>query len=94
LVFTLEVPWHFSGISLVSIEITDKSKGCEMIFSQSGIDTRITKDSWKKMFETLKCDIEHEYASGLRGFISVSGLLPNLYGFIECYQLAVSIFQK
>jgi uncharacterized protein YndB with AHSA1/START domain len=60
LVFTLEVPWHFFGVSKVSVEINDKPKGCEMIFTQLGIDTRITKDSWEKMFENLKSVIEQE----------------------------------
>ena len=54
LVFTLEVPWHFAGISIVSVEIKDKHDGSEMIFSQSGIDTSITEKSWKNMFENLK----------------------------------------
>jgi len=53
LVFTLEVPWHFPGTSKVSIEIKDKQYGCEMIFSQSEIDTSITEESWRKMFENL-----------------------------------------
>jgi len=61
LVFTLEVPWHFSGVSKVSIEIREKENGCEMIFSQSGIDTNITKESWKKMFENLKALLEQKH---------------------------------
>lgn len=59
LVFTLEVPWHFSGISKVSIEIKATPEGCEMRFTQSGIDTSITKGSWEKMFENLKFVIGH-----------------------------------
>ena len=54
LVFTLEVPRHFSGVSKVSIEIRDKQNGCELIFSQSGIDTSKTKESWEIMLEMLK----------------------------------------
>src|ERR1044072_5116324 len=45
LVFTLEVPWHFPGISEVSVDIKDTETGCEMIFSQSGIETNITEGS-------------------------------------------------
>jgi len=58
LVFTLEVPRHFSGVSKVSIEIRDKQNGCELIFSQSGIDTSKTKESWEIMFEMLKAVTE------------------------------------
>ncbi|GAB3912232.1 hypothetical protein GCM10028826_23150 [Mucilaginibacter boryungensis] len=54
LVFTLEVPRHFSGVSKVSIKIRNKQNGCELIFSQSGIDTSKTKESWEVMFEMLK----------------------------------------
>lgn len=53
LLFTLEVPWHFPGISKVSVNIENRPNGCEMIFTQSGIDTSLTKKSWEKMFENL-----------------------------------------
>src|SRR4030095_10306065 len=58
LAFTLEVPWHFSGVSKVTVKIKASQPGCEMIFSQSGIDTSKTEESWKKMFENLKTIIE------------------------------------
>jgi len=39
--FTLEVPWHFEGVTAVSISfINDKAGNCLMDFQQSGIDPR------------------------------------------------------
>lgn len=58
--FTLEVPWHFDGVSKVSIQINGRENSCEMIFKQSGIKTNKTKDNWKKMFENLKIILKQQ----------------------------------
>jgi hypothetical protein len=42
------------------LKIREKHNGSEMKFSQSGIDTNITEESWKKMFENLKIFVDAE----------------------------------
>jgi uncharacterized protein YndB with AHSA1/START domain len=51
--FTLEVPWHFKGVSTVAIELRSTDQGCLIDFRQSGIDVSKTEDSWKKMLDNL-----------------------------------------
>jgi uncharacterized protein YndB with AHSA1/START domain len=54
LVFTLEVPDHFQGISKVTLHISTRNNGAVMNFMQEGIDTSITKKPWKQMFKNLQ----------------------------------------
>lgn len=62
LAFTLEVPWHFSGISCVIIEISEQPYGCELSLTQTGIDTTKTEDSWRKMLNDLQQMLEKKVA--------------------------------
>jgi hypothetical protein len=53
--FTLEVPWHFPGVTTVEINFTaDKAGNCQMDFQQAGVDPSVIRESWKKMFAQLK----------------------------------------
>ncbi|MBE7174184.1 MAG: SRPBCC domain-containing protein [Williamsia sp.] len=58
LAFTLEVPKHFSGVSQVSVCITETPGGCRMKFRQWDIDTRQTRKSWEMMLRNLKMMLE------------------------------------
>jgi uncharacterized protein YndB with AHSA1/START domain len=53
LVFTLSVPKHFQGESLVTVEITALLEGCSLSFTQAGVEPAITRRSWLKMFDQL-----------------------------------------
>jgi uncharacterized protein YndB with AHSA1/START domain len=53
LAFTLEVPEHFNGVSYVTVEIVKTTDGCELLFTQSGIDTSQTEKDWRNMLNTL-----------------------------------------
>lgn len=53
LVFTLEVPWHFPGVTRVSVEISPVPGGCVMRFTQTGVKPEVTEGSWREMFTTL-----------------------------------------
>ena len=53
--FTLEVPWHFPGVTTVAINFTaDAAGNCLMDFRQSGVDPQIVEGNWKTMFAQLK----------------------------------------
>jgi uncharacterized protein YndB with AHSA1/START domain len=54
LVFTLEVPQHFKGVSIVSITIIQRQNESILRFKQEGIDTTSTKQAWEKMFSNLQ----------------------------------------
>ena len=61
LMFTLEVPKHFKGISTVTIEIEKNDMGCVLKLTQSGIDTSKTKSSWEDMLKNLKKLLEDNF---------------------------------
>ena len=52
--FTLEVPWHFPGVTTVNLTFSAIEGGCLMDFQQSGVDPGIVEDNWKAMFVQLK----------------------------------------
>lgn len=53
LAFTLEVPWHFKGVTIVTISVFPEEGGSHLIFTQTGIDREITEDSWNQMLDRL-----------------------------------------
>lgn len=53
LAFTLEVPEHFKGVSYITVEIMKAENGCDLLFTQSGIDTSQTEENWRDMFNSL-----------------------------------------
>ena len=62
LVFSLEVPKHFTGETLVTVEIEPdgdpdgarNGDGALMQFTQTGVRREITEDAWRAMFDTLE----------------------------------------
>jgi uncharacterized protein YndB with AHSA1/START domain len=52
-VFTLEVPKHFEGVSQVMVEIAPYAAGAAMMFVQTGVDKNVTEEHWRQMFVTL-----------------------------------------
>ncbi|HEY3739195.1 MAG TPA: SRPBCC domain-containing protein [Bryobacteraceae bacterium] len=53
LVFTLSVPLHFSGSTLVRVELSPRDGGCVMIFTQTGVSKEVTGEAWEEMFMFL-----------------------------------------
>src|SRR4029078_1325087 len=60
LVFTLFVPKHFSGESVVTIEISKTESGSELKLLQTGVSKDVTEDSWRKMLGQLKLTLENQ----------------------------------
>jgi uncharacterized protein YndB with AHSA1/START domain len=54
LAFTLEVPWHFPGVTQVSIRVTAIPGGTELILLQTGVAPEITEPSWRTMLSKLE----------------------------------------
>jgi uncharacterized protein YndB with AHSA1/START domain len=54
LVFTLEVPKHFKGITQVTVEIRPDPTGNTLTFIQTGIDRKVTEQNWRDMLCQLK----------------------------------------
>ncbi len=48
LVFTLEVPWHFPGVTRVSVDIAPTPDGCVMRFTQTGVKRDVTEGAGAK----------------------------------------------
>jgi uncharacterized protein YndB with AHSA1/START domain len=53
LVFTLEVPKHFPGQTVVNVIIMPLGNGSTMTFSQSGVDREVTTAPWRTMLRNL-----------------------------------------
>jgi uncharacterized protein YndB with AHSA1/START domain len=53
LVFTLQVPKHFAGQSVVNVILAPLGNGTSMTFSQSGVDRDLTTAPWQTMFRGL-----------------------------------------
>ena len=53
LVFTLSVPVHFSGSTLVKVELAPRDGGCVEIFTQTGVAKEIAEEPWRDMFGIL-----------------------------------------
>ena len=60
LAFTLSVPKHFPGETIVTLEIDSKDSGCELKLLQKGVSRDVTEESWKKMLEQLKLTLENQ----------------------------------
>lgn len=54
LMFTLEVPKLFSGVTTVSVELAYDGGGSTMSFVQTGVRKEITEGSWRTMFRRLE----------------------------------------
>jgi len=53
LIFTLEVPKHFAGQTVVNAIIAPLGSGSKMTFLQSGVDREVTDGPWRTMFRNL-----------------------------------------
>lgn len=53
LAFSLEVPWHFPGVTEVVVEITPSDEGCHLSLTQTGVDPKITEGPWRNMLSQL-----------------------------------------
>jgi uncharacterized protein YndB with AHSA1/START domain len=53
LIFTLEVPRHFPGVSTVTVDLQPTANGCELNFTQTGVEPDIVEDSWREMLQQL-----------------------------------------
>ncbi|MDB5110793.1 MAG: hypothetical protein JWR67_1907 [Mucilaginibacter sp.] len=53
LIFTLEVPRHFPGVSTVTVDLQPTTNGCELNFTQTGVEPAIVEDNWREMLQQL-----------------------------------------
>jgi len=51
--FTLSVPEHFPGETVVVVTIEPNYDGSLLNLRQTGVDPEVTEDSWRKMFKQL-----------------------------------------
>jgi uncharacterized protein YndB with AHSA1/START domain len=54
LLFSLEAPDHFPGVSLVTVDLQPTKTGCELNFTQTGVEPELVEDGWKRMLENLE----------------------------------------
>lgn len=52
--FSLEVPHHFPGVTVVDIQIDPDANGCNLILTQTGVPAKITEGSWTEMLHNLE----------------------------------------
>jgi uncharacterized protein YndB with AHSA1/START domain len=52
--FSLEVPHHFPGVTVVDIQIDPDINGCNLILTQTGVPAKITEGSWIEMLHNLE----------------------------------------
>ena len=60
LAFTLSVPKHFPGETVVSIEIVATQNETELRLTQTGVSKDVTEGSWIKMFGQLSLVLENQ----------------------------------
>jgi len=53
LVFTLEAPKRFSGVTRVAVHIVRAARGCTLTLTQTGVDKQLTEASWHVMLDAL-----------------------------------------
>lgn len=54
LIFTLEVPRHFPGITYVTVKIAATPAGCQLQLTQTGIPREVTETNWRDKFDRLE----------------------------------------
>ena len=60
LVFTLSVPKHFPGETIVTILIEPHAGGCTLQLMQTGVAKETTEGSWRTMLEQLRLTLENQ----------------------------------
>jgi uncharacterized protein YndB with AHSA1/START domain len=58
--FTLEVPEHFPGVTVVTVDIFPAFGGAELRFTQTGVAPKVTEWAWEQMFDKLQMLLEQE----------------------------------
>ena len=53
LVFSLQVPKHFPGETLVTVGIEPAVHGCDVTLTQTGVPPEVTEHAWRKMLDSL-----------------------------------------
>jgi uncharacterized protein YndB with AHSA1/START domain len=53
LVFSLRVPKHYPGETLVTVGIEAAVHGCDVTLTQTGVAPEITEHTWRNMLEAL-----------------------------------------
>ena len=61
LVFSLEVPWHFEGVTRVSIEIAATQEGSLLTLTQSGVEPEKAEGGWRMMLAQLARVLEGQF---------------------------------
>ncbi len=57
LIFTLEVPKHFPGVTRVTVDLEPTTGGALMRFTQTGVEREVTEGAWRDMFEALAREV-------------------------------------
>ena len=70
LIFTLEVPKHFPGVTRVTVDLEPTTDGALMRFTQTGVEREVTEGAWRGMFEALGREVN---ASGEVGVAAGNG---------------------
>jgi uncharacterized protein YndB with AHSA1/START domain len=53
LVFSLRVPKHFPGETMVTVGIEAAVHGCDVTLTQTGVSPEVTERTWRNMLESL-----------------------------------------
>jgi uncharacterized protein YndB with AHSA1/START domain len=53
LVFSLRVPKHFPGETMVTVGIEPAVHGCDVTLTQTGVSPEVTEHAWRNMLESL-----------------------------------------
>ena len=58
--FSLEVPMHFPGVTMVDIQIDPDANGCKLTLTQTGVPARLTESSWTEMLHNLEALLQRK----------------------------------
>lgn len=53
LVYTLQVPRHFSGTTRVTVEVSSVGDGAELVLTQAGVPPEVAELAWRTMLARL-----------------------------------------
>lgn len=54
LLFSLEAPACFRGVSLVTVDLQPTKTGCELNFTHTGVEPELVEDGWRQLLENLE----------------------------------------
>ena len=58
LAFSLQVPRHFPGVTIVMVDVIPVMEGCEIALTQTGVAREVTEGSWQMMLRQLSRVLE------------------------------------